>query len=92
MKNEIEPHGGKTDPNFQYGTTQAMASVVLLTLAFATSIIALIMTYKSSRRSDQVSRSNSEDDPSRYLLEESNENTDSVEEIEDISGKNHWYF
>ena len=87
VQNEVKPHGDKTDPNFQYGNTQAMASVILLSVAFLTSIIALIVTYRSSRRSDPVSRSNSEDDPSRYLLEESNENIDSVDEIEDISGK-----
>ena len=71
IKDEVEPHGDKTDPNFQYGMTQAMVSLILLSLSFLTTILSLIIGQRSSRRfNEPVSRSNSEDDPSRYLLED----------------------
>ena len=71
IKNEVEPHGDKTDPNFQYGMTQAMVSLILLSWSFLTTILSLIIGQRSSRRfNEPVSRSNSEDDPSRYLLED----------------------
>ena len=91
IKNEVEPHGDKTDPNFQYGNTQAMVSLILLSWSFLTTILSLIFGQRSSRRfNEPVSRSNSEDDPSRYLLEDSInavENSEAlIEEIEDLSG------
>jgi len=89
IKNEVEPHGDKTDPNFQYGMTQAMVSLILLSWSFLTTILSLIIGQRSSRRfNEPVSRSNSEDDPSRYLLEDAIvENSEAlVEEIEDLSG------
>ena len=71
IKNEVEPHGDKTDPNFQYGMTQAMVSLILLSWSFLTTILSLIIGQRSSRRfNEPVSRANSEDDPSRYLLED----------------------
>ena len=49
VKAEIPPHGDKIDPNFQYGSTQAMLSVVLLTISFFTTIICLILAQRSNR-------------------------------------------
>lgn len=82
---ETPEHGAKVDPNFQYGSTQAVVSLVLLALSLATTIITLILGQRSRSNNAPVQHQTStEDDPSRYLLEETTEDN-SIPDLEDIS-------
>ena len=65
VKAEAIPHGEKIDPNFQYGVSQAVVSLVLILLSLITTIASVIMTHRS-RGQVTVHRSlEEENDPSR---------------------------
>lgn len=83
---ETPPHGAKVDPNFQYGSTQAMLSLVLLSVSFITTILSLIIAQRAAKNPDPIQRSSSEDDPTRYLLEDNvtNEPSEPIIDVEDI--------
>lgn len=81
---ETPEHGAKVDPNFQYGSTQAVVSLVLLTLSLVTTIITLILGQRSRSNAATIQRQTStDDDPSRYLLEETEESL--VPDLEDLT-------
>ena len=89
VKAEIPEHGDKINPNFQYGTTQAFVSLVILTVSLVVTIISLIMLKSSSRNNQSQARhsdADADDDPSRYLLEDNEESIMTVPEIEDLEG------
>ena len=95
VHHETPPHGDKIDPNFQYGSTQAMLSLLLLSVSFVTTILSLILAQRCKRVQEPIARPPSgEDDPSRYLLEDTEdsierERPESIsEDVEDISVTN----
>lgn len=69
---ETEAHGKKTDPNFQYGETQAYVALTVLTASFLITVVAMILGQQMQHRRlyDTVPiQSNSADEASRRLLE-----------------------
>jgi hypothetical protein len=72
VKVETDPHGAKTDPNFQYGATQAYVALLVLLITFLSTIVSMILTQRASKSRPPAETSlQSPDDPSRYLLEDS---------------------
>ena len=43
---ETEDHGDKTDPYFQYGTTQAVVALVVILASLATTVVTLILAQR----------------------------------------------
>jgi hypothetical protein len=50
VADETPKHADKTDPNFQYGTTQAVVALIVLILSFLTTVVFMILTQRYRRR------------------------------------------
>lgn len=70
---ETKAHGDKTDPNFQYGETQAFVALVILVISFLVTVAAMILGQRcQSRRmyeNVQIEPSNPDDEAARGLLD-----------------------
>ncbi len=81
VSRETKTHGGKTDPNFQYGVTQVYVALIVLLTAFLTTVVALIITHRKQSTAALLSQhQRNRDDPRRYLLEDETEVDDESDE------------
>jgi hypothetical protein len=80
---ETSAHGSKTDPNFQYGTTQAYVALVVLVLSFLVTVACMIFTQRYRKRRSSLVATPDPDRPSRVADESRRRLLDSNPDTED---------
>ena len=70
MQHDTNPHGDKTDPNFQYGTTSVGVALSVLIVTLLVIIVSLVLTHRA-RKSNYLADDRRRDynDDERRLLE-----------------------
>merc|ERR1719154_358875 len=83
-------HGEKTDPNFQYGTTQAVVALVIIILSLASTVFSMILGQRYQPKTMPLNNNpnlNNQDessDETDALLSDGGTIQESSVEIEDL--------